>query len=78
MEVVRTPAKARKFEEYLAKCKKFEIDQKRVHHSANSGLYTGESSKIYMDFVEKVDRETVIFHDRRSWSGVQEGREVDF
>lgn len=63
VEVVRTPAKARKYEEFLVQCENFEIDPKRVHYSADSGLYTGESSKIYMEFLEMVDRDTVIFHD---------------
>jgi transposase len=58
-----TPAKGRKYEAFLDKCKQYEISPTRVHFCKDSGLYTSESSSIYMRFLESVDRDVCIFHD---------------
>jgi transposase len=62
-DTLRLKVRALKYDDLLAKCRYFHINLKRVHFIEDGSLYTSESPEIYMQYLEKVDRNAVVFHD---------------
>lgn len=62
-DTLRLKVRALKYDDFLAKCRYHNISPKRVHFVEDGSLYTAESPEIYMQFLAKVDRNSVVFHD---------------
>lgn len=62
-DTMRLKVRALKYDDLIAKCRYYNISPKRVHFIEDSSLYTAESPEIYMQFLENVDLDSIVFHD---------------
>jgi transposase len=63
LDRVPTARRQKLHAEFLATCEEFEIDPSRVHYCKDGGMYIGETSEMYMEFLADVDRNVTVFHD---------------